>query len=139
MINITSKLKMNIGSLSSAPLPFEDAAMLFRYAENFAKGYGIVWNKGENPGTSDGATDLGFIFLLAPLIKMGLRGYQSALVLNVFSLFGLNLIIHRVYTKHLKSFKFPFIFIIFVLALFVWSPIIGGFSSSIFSFNQIDP
>ena len=39
--------------------PFEDAAMLMRYAQNFAGGHGIVWNIGEHP--VDGATD--FLFM----------------------------------------------------------------------------
>ena len=40
--------------------PFEDAAMLMRYAEHFAHNYGIVWNIGEKP--VDGATD--FLFMV---------------------------------------------------------------------------
>lgn len=35
--------------------PFEDAAMIMRYAEHFARGEGLVWNVGEAP--VDGATD----------------------------------------------------------------------------------
>ena len=47
--------------------PFEDAAMIMRYAEHLAAGHGIVWNIGEPP--VDGATD--FLFLL---IVSGLHG-----------------------------------------------------------------
>ena len=39
--------------------PFEDAAMLMRYADHLAHGAGIVWNIGEHP--VDGATD--FLFM----------------------------------------------------------------------------
>ena len=39
--------------------PFEDAAMLMRYAQHLADGHGIVWNIGGHP--VDGATD--FLFM----------------------------------------------------------------------------
>lgn len=50
--------------------PFEDAAMLMRYAENFALGHGIVWNIGEAP--VDGATDFLFMLVLGLIVKAGL-------------------------------------------------------------------
>lgn len=49
--------------------PFEDAAMLMRYADHLAHGYGIVWNIGEHP--VDGATDFLFMVASAALIKLG--------------------------------------------------------------------
>ena len=49
--------------------PFEDAAMLMRYADHLARGYGIVWNIGEPP--VDGATDFLFMAVAAVLIKLG--------------------------------------------------------------------
>src|SRR6266508_1682888 len=50
--------------------PFEDAAMLMRYAQNLAGGHGIVWNIGEHP--VDGATDFLFMATSAALIKIGI-------------------------------------------------------------------
>jgi len=50
--------------------PFEDAAMLMRYAEHFAQGHGIVWNIGEKP--VDGATDFLFMILLGSFVKVGM-------------------------------------------------------------------
>ncbi len=50
--------------------PYEDAAMLMRYADHLAHGYGIVWNIGEHP--VDGATDFLFMAAAAALIKMGM-------------------------------------------------------------------
>src|ERR1017187_6688458 len=41
--------------------PIEDAAMLLRYAENFANGHGIRWNIDDPP--VDGATD--FLYMIA--------------------------------------------------------------------------
>ena len=50
--------------------PFEDAAMIMRYAENLSAGHGIVWNPGEPP--VDGATDFLFMVSVAALHKLGL-------------------------------------------------------------------
>jgi hypothetical protein len=55
--------------------PFEDAAMIMRYAQNLANGYGIVWNIGEPP--VDGATDFLFMVASAALIKFGFTVGQS--------------------------------------------------------------
>ena len=55
--------------------PFEDAAMLMRYAQNLAGGHGIVWNIGEHP--VDGATDFLFMAVSASFIKLGLTVGQS--------------------------------------------------------------
>ena len=49
--------------------PFEDAAMLMRYADHLAHGHGIVWNFGEKP--VDGATDFLFMAASAALIRLG--------------------------------------------------------------------
>jgi hypothetical protein len=61
--------------------PFEDAAMLMRYAENLAGGHGIVWNVGESP--VDGATDFLFMTAVAVLIKAGLPIGRSVRVLGL--------------------------------------------------------
>lgn len=55
--------------------PFEDAAMLMRYAQHLAGGHGIVWNIGGQP--VDGATDFLFMVTSAALIKFGLTVGQS--------------------------------------------------------------
>ena len=55
--------------------PFEDAAMLMRYAQHLADGYGIVWNIGEHP--VDGPTDFLFMAISAAFIKLGLTVGQS--------------------------------------------------------------
>ncbi len=55
--------------------PFEDAAMLMRYAQHLADGHGIVWNIGEPP--VDGATDFFFMVASAALIKLGFTVGQA--------------------------------------------------------------
>jgi hypothetical protein len=75
--------------------PFEDAAMLMRYAEHLAQGRGIVWNVGEAP--VDGATDFLFMTSAAALIKSGLSTGRAirilglaAHVLTVVLVYGVN-------------------------------------------------
>ena len=75
--------------------PFEDAAMLMRYAENLANGHGIVWNVGEAP--VDGATDFLFMSSVAGLIKVGLSTGRAvrllglgAHLLTVILVYGVN-------------------------------------------------
>jgi arabinofuranosyltransferase len=60
--------------------PFEDAAMLMRYAEHLAQGHGIVWNIGDPP--VDGATDFLFMVISAGLIKAGLPVGRAVRVLG---------------------------------------------------------
>lgn len=66
-------------------VPFEDAAMLFRYVEMAAHGAGITWNAGIAPGLTDGATDLGFVLLLTPFVKLGLTPVEAAIVMSLAS------------------------------------------------------
>ena len=51
-------------------LPYEDAAMVMRYAVHLADGHGIVWNIGEAP--VDGTTDFLFMVTLAGAVKLGM-------------------------------------------------------------------
>jgi arabinofuranosyltransferase len=50
--------------------PFEDAAMLMRYAENRSQGHGLVWNIGQAP--VDGATDFLYTVMLAGISQLGI-------------------------------------------------------------------
>ena len=63
--------------------PFEDAAMLMRYADHVAHGYGIVWNIGEHP--VDGATDFLFMATAAGLIKLGIAVGRSVRLISFVS------------------------------------------------------
>lgn len=60
--------------------PYEDAAMLMRYAKHLADGYGIVWNIGQPP--VDGATDFLFMGAVALLIKTGVAMGRSVRILG---------------------------------------------------------
>jgi arabinofuranosyltransferase len=63
--------------------PFEDAAMLMRYADHLAHGYGIVWNIGQHP--VDGATDFLFMAASAALIRIGLPVGRSVRAIGFVS------------------------------------------------------
>ncbi len=63
--------------------PYEDAAMLMRYADHLAHGHGIVWNIGEHP--VDGATDFLFMAASAGLIRIGVPVGRSVRLIGFFS------------------------------------------------------
>lgn len=116
------------------PLPFEDAAMTFRYAENLANGFGIVWNSGDPPSVSDGNTDLGFLFMLYPLMKLGISAVNSALLVNMTALIGIGMVFYSLNQKFWKL-QINFLLItLLILGISEWSSIAGGFSSAIFGF-----
>lgn len=69
--------------------PFEDASMLFKYAKVLASGGGISWNLGQSPGVTDGATDLGFVALLAIFVHFGVTVVRAAAIINLIAIFGL--------------------------------------------------
>ena len=61
--------------------PFEDAAMLLRYAGHVAAGHGMVWNIGDPP--LDGATDLLFTLAVAATSHLGMTVHTAARLLGV--------------------------------------------------------
>lgn len=61
--------------------PFEDAAMIMRYAEHFARGEGLVWNVGEPP--VDGATDFLLTVGLGTAVACGAAAETAARVAAV--------------------------------------------------------
>ena len=124
---------LEVGSLLPQPA-LEDAAMLFRYAENLANGGGIAWNYGEQPGRTDGATDLGFVLTLAPLVWVGVPVTFAAWMLNVFAVFGLGLAISLVLKKLLGlPHVITLLFVILVMSGYVNRYVTSGFSPPIFA------
>jgi len=72
--------------------PFEDAAMLMRYAEHLAHGQGIVWNVGEPP--LDGATDFLFMVVIALVQQMGFTVETSVRLVTIVSHFATVVLIY---------------------------------------------
>lgn len=61
--------------------PFEDAAMLMRYALNLVQTGAIVWNVGAKP--VDGGTDFLFLVTLAAGVKAGLSAELAARLIGI--------------------------------------------------------
>ena len=118
--------------LNSIPYPFEDAAMLFRYAEVLANGGGLAWNPGDDPALSDGATDLGFVLSLVPLMGLGFKSATAAMLLNLIGVFlvgaSIGVLVRLLGTvPHWVA-----LITAYGVSLSVASPVAGGFSSAIF-------
>lgn len=64
-------------------LPYEDAAMIFRYAEHLAQGHGFVWNIGDAP--VDGATDVLFTLIIAAFVALSVPADIAAQIVIVLS------------------------------------------------------
>ncbi|WKZ34476.1 MAG: hypothetical protein QY332_12720 [Anaerolineales bacterium] len=88
--------------------PFEDAAMLMRYAQHLAGGHGIVWNIGEHP--VDGATDFLFMAASAALIKLGFTVGQAVRGIGFASHIFTIIIIYWV-NRRIHNGTIPFSFI----------------------------
>src|SRR5262245_14419204 len=81
--------------------PFEDAAMIMRYADHVAHGYGAVWNIGDPP--VDGATDFLFMMGAAVLIKAGASAEAAVRNLALGAHFATALLIYWVNRRIWKA------------------------------------
>ena len=128
-----------LGGFGPQRAPFEDAAMLFRYAEIFAEGGGIAFNFAEHPGISDGATDLGFVLALAPLIWLGLDSTIAAFLLNTVGIFGIGSLFGAAFIssrvrKNPRNVVFLAGAVVLVMSGPVHNYLAAGFSPPIFGF-----
>ncbi len=85
--------------------PFEDAAMLMRYADHLGHGYGIVWNIGQHP--VDGATDFLFMAASAALIKTGVAVGRSVRAIGFLSHLATVLLVYWVNRNVWKAGRLP--------------------------------
>ncbi|MCX6418669.1 MAG: hypothetical protein NTU50_04390 [Actinobacteria bacterium] len=140
---ISSALPALAGALTSlvalivflrGQVPFEDAAILFRYSENLANGLGVVYNPG-GPRV-DGATDMLFMALIAVLIKFGLSTVLAAAILNAL---GFGLLIFLIMYSWIKWSNLPLTFslipIVVVLLGPAWLQSIAGFGTVFFALS----
>ncbi len=96
-------------------VPFEDAAILMRYADNLAHGYGIVWNIGGAP--VDGATDFLFMVFVAGLVKLGFSTAVAIRLIGVSSHAILTLLVYGTSRLVWKSSILPALFSALYLAM----------------------
>jgi arabinofuranosyltransferase len=95
-------------------VPFEDAAILMRYADNLAHGHGIVWNVGEHP--VDGATDFLFMIVVASLVQLGVTVGRAIRIIGIGSHIALTLLIYQGNRWIWKSSVLPALFSALYLA-----------------------
>lgn len=62
---------------------FDDAFITFRYADNLARGLGMVFNPGESWEPVLGTTTPGYTVLLAGCVRLGLEAAKASLGLNL--------------------------------------------------------
>lgn len=96
------------------PFTYEDAYITFRYAENFANGFGLVYNIGENVY---GTTTPLYALILASFYYAGISCVVSSLIINLISEAITSLIVYKIlkdYSKNLSA--------VFVSLLYVFSP-----------------
>src|SRR5689334_429433 len=75
-------LVARVVALSVLPLG-DEAFLTFRYARNWAGGFGPVFNPGEPEAALAGTSSVGFAGLLALLLRLGLDPTSCAPVLGV--------------------------------------------------------
>jgi len=114
--------------LVSAPAflsPSEDATILFRYSENFARSFRISYNL--NGPRTEGATDFLFMIALGLLNIAHVPPFVSACVLNAIALLATSVILQRISGAPLSLMK-----TLWISALLFLAPqaaaALGGFS-----------
>jgi len=108
LVLIASALFYAVRYVNFSIPPFEDAAMLMRYAQHLADGHGIIWNIGEHP--VDGATDFLFMAASALLIKLGLTVGQAVRGIG-FSAHILTVLLVYWTNRRINNANIPFSFI----------------------------
>ncbi len=104
--------------------------MLFRYVDNVFAGHGVVWNTGEPP--VDGATDLGYMFLVVAVKYLGVSTQAAALIVNTIAFLSVAALIF-VYALRRTCLGLA----VLLTAIFISSPAVGiinvGFGAVFFS------
>lgn len=111
--------------------PFDDAYITFRYAENLAKGYGIVWNIG-GPHT-EGYTNFLLVFILAPFAFLNADLLMVSQFIGIATTILTALVIFKLVTDISKSDGWPFAAaLIYLLLPFTWANAFSGLETSLF-------
>jgi arabinofuranosyltransferase len=116
--------------------PFEDAAILMRYAQHLGQGGGFVWNVGQPP--VDGATDFLLVVMAGGLVAVGLSAELAVVSLAMGAHFVTGLLIYGM-SRRLYGLARP---VAMLLALFVLlGPgvryIAAGFGTSVFALAAV--
>lgn len=82
---------------------YDDAFITFRYADNLARGEGLVWNSGEDP--TEGFTSLLHVLLLVPLMSLGMEALDASRLIGLVFLLAISLTLYLVSIRNEKSGK----------------------------------
>lgn len=110
----------------------EDAAILFRYSENVANGFGIVYNPGGEK--VDGATDLPFMWVLAFFNQLGVSTTVAAVAVSAISTGVVAALIYLAWCKWSGLGGFwALLPVAFLMAGPVWAYGMAGFGTLFFA------
>lgn len=99
-------------------IPYEDASILFSYAENFSNSGTISYYPKGMP--AEGASDFLFLILVSLLFKIGLPIFFSAVLLNFLGA------LTAIYSFHKLSNKNSLLFLLSIILFFLLPQIIAG-------------
>jgi arabinofuranosyltransferase len=111
--------------------PFDDAYITFRYAENLAKGAGIVWNIG-GPHT-EGYTNFLLVLILSPFALFNADLMLVSQLVGIASTILTALVIFKLVNLISESDEWSFgAALIYLLLPFTWANAFSGLETSIF-------
>jgi arabinofuranosyltransferase len=116
---------------SRLSFPIDDTFITFRYAENLANGFGLVWNAGGPP--TEGYTNFLYVLLLAPFTSFDLL--QVAQMINVLAVIVSAVYIFKLASlisdeqKHWIALLAP---VLFLLLPATWANALSGMETSLF-------
>lgn len=112
-------------------MPAEDATILFQYSRNLAKTGAITYL--EHGLHAEGATDFGWMVLIAIAIKVGVQAFWFVAFANVAALCAFSALLHKLADRRLRLTSF-----LAVIGLFALLPqfiaAMSGFSTLPFAF-----
>ena len=127
--------------------PFDDTYITFRYAQNLAHGFGIVWNPGG--AHTEGYTNFLYMLLLAPFSALGCDLVVVSQCINVISVIVSAIVIWKIVSyesglsqeredmRRLSLFERESAAVLgvalFYLDPFVWMNAFGGMETSVFT------
>lgn len=113
--------------------PIDDTFITFRYAENLAHGYGLVWNP-QGPPT-EGYTNFLYVLLLAPFAALGLDLLIVAQSINVLAVIVCGVSLYKISSllaSGSKSSLSAFGAVLFLLTPMTWANALSGMETVVF-------
>ena len=117
---------------SRMSFPFDDAYITFRYAENLARGYGLVWNV-SGPHT-EGYTNFLLVLILSPFSLFKADLLIVSQVIGIVSTILTAIVIFKLIRQISESDGWPVAAgLIYLLLPFTWANAFSGLETSLFA------